>query len=144
MASSTDKRPVTGSITWTEIPATDMSRVQKFYSDVFGWTYDGMSPMLDENGSPTFVMFNKGTTNGGFVKVQPEDLLTASLHPDNDGKKKLSVRNTISVDSVDDSLGKIEEAGGKLYIPKVQLPKDMGFVAYFTDSEGNVMGLWSM
>ncbi len=25
-----------GTITWTEIPATDMSRVQKFYSDVFG------------------------------------------------------------------------------------------------------------
>ena len=31
-----------------------------------------------------------------------------------------------------------------LQSPKVQLPNNMGFVAYFTDSEGNVMGLWSM
>ncbi|PVH85434.1 hypothetical protein DL98DRAFT_583530 [Cadophora sp. DSE1049] len=144
MASCTDKRPIPGSITWTEIPATDMSRVQKFYSDVFGWTYVGMPPMLDANGEPTFVMYNKGTTNGGFVKVEPEDLLSAALHPGNDEKKKLSVRNTITVDSVDESLKKVEEAGGKLYIPKVQLPNDMGFVAYFTDSENNVMGLWSM
>lgn len=28
--------------------------------------------------------------------------------------------------------------------PKVELPNKMGYVAYFTDSEKNVMGLWSM
>ena len=27
--------------------------------------------------------------------------------------------------------------------PKEEIPGDMGFVAYFTDSEKNVMGLWS-
>lgn len=27
--------------------------------------------------------------------------------------------------------------------PKREIPGGMGFVAYFTDSEGNVMGLWA-
>ncbi|KAH6715237.1 hypothetical protein DL95DRAFT_382551 [Leptodontidium sp. 2 PMI_412] len=143
---STNTCEIAGSITWTEIPATDMVRVQKFYSEVFGWTYDGMPPMLDADGTPHFVMFNKGRTNGGFVRVAPEDFLSAALHPQNGdgGKKKLSVRNTITVDSVDETMKKVEEAGGELYIPKVELPNKMGFVAYFTDSEKNVMGLWSM
>ncbi|KAK0100969.1 hypothetical protein ONS95_013042 [Cadophora gregata] len=144
MSACPEGRPVPGSITWTEIPATDMARVQKFYSDVFGWTYDGMAPMLDDKGSPIFVMFSRGHTNGGFVKVEPEQLLSAALHPGNGDKKCLSVRATITVESVDESLKKVEEAGGKLYIPKVELPNNMGFVAYFTDSEGNVQGLWSM
>ena len=87
------------------------------YANHQQWTYDGMPPMLDANGSPTFVMFNKGHTNGGFVKVEPEDFLSAALHPNNDEKKKkLSVRNTVTVDSVDESLKKVEEAGGKLYM----------------------------
>ncbi|KAH7321483.1 hypothetical protein BKA65DRAFT_81983 [Rhexocercosporidium sp. MPI-PUGE-AT-0058] len=141
---SANASSIAGSITWTEIPATDMSRVQKFYAEVFGWTYDGMAPILDANGSPRFVMFNKGSTNGGFVKVEPEDFLSAALHPQNGEKRKLSVRNTITVENVDESLKRVEEAGGEAYIPKVELPNKMGFVAYFTDSEKNVMGLWSM
>ncbi|KAG4428787.1 hypothetical protein IFR05_015727 [Cadophora sp. M221] len=104
--------------------------------------------MLDADGTPNFVMFNKGRMNGGFVRVAPEDFLSAALHPENSeegkGKKKLSVRNTITVDSVDETMKKVEEAGGELYIPKVELPNKMGFVAYFTDSEKNVVGLWSM
>lgn len=77
-----------------------------------------MPPMLDADGTPHFVMFNKGRTNGGFVRVAPEDFLSAALHPQNGdgGKKKLSVRNTITVDSVDETMKKVEEAGGELYM----------------------------
>jgi hypothetical protein len=28
--------------------------------------------------------------------------------------------------------------------PKKELPNDMGFLAYFTDTEKNVLGVWSM
>lgn len=45
---------------------------------------------------------------------------------------------------MDESLKEVEKAGGSLYIPKKELPKDMGFVAYFTDTEKNVLGVWSM
>ncbi len=72
--------------------------------------------MLDDNGETCFVMFNKGPTNGGFVKVAPNNILSAALHPDNANKEKLCVRNTITVDSVDDAVKRVQEAGGALYM----------------------------
>jgi predicted enzyme related to lactoylglutathione lyase len=48
---------------------------------------------------------------------------------------------TIGVDDVDASLRRIEELGGKVAIPK-QAVADMGFAAYFSDPEGNLVGLW--
>jgi hypothetical protein len=48
---------------------------------------------------------------------------------------------TIDVDDIDRALRRIEELGGKTLRPKLAVG-DMGFAAYFTDSEGNIMGLW--
>jgi uncharacterized protein len=48
---------------------------------------------------------------------------------------------TIGVDDIDATLIKIEETGGSRLGEKVRVG-DMGFAAYFTDSEGNVLGLW--
>jgi predicted enzyme related to lactoylglutathione lyase len=47
----------------------------------------------------------------------------------------------ISVPSIDEHIPKIEAAGGKLVVPKGEVP-EMGYYAYFKDSEGNLMGLW--
>lgn len=38
---------------------------------------------------------------------------------------------------------KVVEAGGKVYQEKREIPGGMGFLIYFTDTEMNVMGLWS-
>jgi hypothetical protein len=48
---------------------------------------------------------------------------------------------TIGVDSIDDSLKKVEAEGGSTITPRTPIP-EMGAFAYFKDSEGNVMGLW--
>ncbi len=48
---------------------------------------------------------------------------------------------TINVDSIDEAVKKIEASGGKMVGEKGEVP-DMGYYAYFKDSEGNVMGLW--
>lgn len=47
----------------------------------------------------------------------------------------------ISVESIDDSLTQISELGGSALTGRAAVG-DMGFAAYFTDPEGNVMGLW--
>ncbi|KAE8450073.1 hypothetical protein EG329_006854 [Mollisiaceae sp. DMI_Dod_QoI] len=88
-------------------------------------------------------IFKHASTNGSFVKVQPENFLSPALHPDNPEKNRVALRVTITVESVDKKLEEIEKAGGKLYLPKKAIPGNMGFVVYFTDTEGNVMGLWS-
>jgi hypothetical protein len=48
---------------------------------------------------------------------------------------------TLAVDDIDATLAAVEKHGGSTVNGK-QPVGDMGFAAYFTDSEGNVMGLW--
>jgi len=48
---------------------------------------------------------------------------------------------TIHVDSIDSTLQKVEKLGGKAVAPKMPVG-DMGFTAYFKDTEGNIVGLW--
>ena len=48
---------------------------------------------------------------------------------------------TIGVDSIDDALAAVEKHGGKVVAGR-QPVGEMGFVGYFSDPEGNVVGLW--
>jgi len=48
---------------------------------------------------------------------------------------------TVDVDDIDASLAKVEELGGATVSPRQEVGQ-MGFSAYFTDPEGNLMGLW--
>ena len=47
----------------------------------------------------------------------------------------------IDVPSIDDALAKVKEAGGAVAGERMPVG-DMGFAAYFTDTEGNLIGLW--
>jgi predicted enzyme related to lactoylglutathione lyase len=48
---------------------------------------------------------------------------------------------TINVKNIDQAAEAIEKNGGKLVRPKMAVG-DMGYAAYFKDTEGNVIGLW--
>jgi predicted enzyme related to lactoylglutathione lyase len=48
---------------------------------------------------------------------------------------------TIEVDDVDATLQKVSASGGSAVGEKIQVG-EMGYAAYFKDSEGNLMGLW--
>jgi uncharacterized protein len=116
-----------------EIPADEQARAKKFYTSVFEWDMQDMpyqddvytfaitSP-VDEN----YMYKEKGAINGGMFKRSPE-LQNPVI--------------TIGVPSIDEYAEKIEAAGGKLIVPKGEVP-DMGYYAYFKDTEGNVLGLW--
>ena len=47
----------------------------------------------------------------------------------------------VDVGSIDDTLKRIGDLGGSTVVGKTPVG-DMGFAAYFTDTEGNVVGLW--
>jgi uncharacterized protein len=119
------------SIVHFEIPADDPKRASKFYSDVFGWRIQQWESMpywiistteSDQNGRPS----NPGAINGGMGKRE--------------GPLKSTVV-TIGVNDIDTALKNIEANGGKT-VQKKQPVGEMGFTAYFKDSEGNVVGLW--
>jgi uncharacterized protein len=90
-----------------EMPADDVDRAQKFYKDVFGWEMQRWSN--PENPGKDYWYFetkdDKGNTGigGGMMKRQsPEHTVT----------------NYITVSSIDKYASKLEQAGGKVIIPK--------------------------
>jgi hypothetical protein len=119
-----------------EIPADDVGRAKKFYGTIFGWQIEDM-PMAGRVNYTivrTVDVDNKmmpkeaGAINGGIMERT---------------KHVKSPVVTIDVVSIDDYLAEIEDAGGKIVMPKKEIP-DMGYYAYFSDTEGNVMGLWEI
>jgi hypothetical protein len=120
-----------GKVVHFEIPADNLARAKKFYSTVFGWSLDEFPDMeytiartveSDQNGMPK----EPGAINGGML--QRQDPVKAPVI-------------TISVDNMDQAAATIEKNGGKMIRAKMAVG-DMGFAAYFKDTEGNVVGLW--
>ncbi|PYI70496.1 MAG: glyoxalase, partial [Verrucomicrobia bacterium] len=48
--------------------------------------------------------------------------------------------NTVAVASLDQTIKKIEERGGKICVAKMAIPK-IGWLAYAADPAGNVFGI---
>ncbi len=48
----------------------------------------------------------------------------------------------ISTDDIDASLAKAESLGGKIVLPKSEIP-DTGWFGFFSDPTGNVVGLYT-
>lgn len=116
-----------------EIPAEDVPRARRFYGAVFGWElHDHPTPagtytiaqtvLVDERRTPT----EPGAIDGGPIArspVTPNPVIT------------------IQVDSIDETLGTIQAAGGRVVQGRIE-PPGMGALAYFEDPEGNTLGLW--
>lgn len=120
------------SVTHFEIPCDDTARAQKFYQDVFGWQFAKLPDMdyhmitTTETDPQTMMPKQSGAINGGMRQRQQT------------GEAPIIVLN---VPSLDDRLKKVEEAGGKVVLPKMDIGA-YGFYACASDTEGNVIGIW--
>ena len=105
-----------------ELPADRPERAITFYQQVFGWQFqkwDGPMPYwLVKTGDGPGI-------DGG---------LLPRSHP---GQGTV---NTLGVASCDESVRKVESAGGKVVAPKMAIP-GVGWLAYCTDPEGNTFGI---
>jgi uncharacterized protein len=109
-----------------EIPADDVEKLRKFYSELFGWKIEKMPGPMDYWGIATVPVDDKGMpvrpgVNGGMMKRQ------------NPEHKPV---NYIAVESVDEYIKKIEDLGGKVIVPKMEVP-GIGWWALALDPEGN-------
>jgi hypothetical protein len=116
---------------WFEIPVTDMARATAFYEKAFGYT---MTPAEVEGIALTFFPSNQGEGWG----VSGALVYTPPVVPSHNGSTVY-----FSVKSIEASLEKIVEAGGKVLIPKQSIGK-FGFFAQFEDSEGNRVAVHTM
>lgn len=118
-----------------EIYADDLDRAKKFYSDVFGWEYTDWSGVT---GTPYFGVMTapQGSTepgiNGGMMKrIGPAPV---------EGQAVTGFVSTIQVENIDETISKIENAGGRVALAKYNLG-DMAWQAYYKDTEGNIFGI---
>ena len=114
-----------------EVPFDDADRARSFYRDVFDWQIQSMPEMAyhlvstgpaTDQGMPS----EPGYIGGGMLQRQPP--VNAPVI-------------TLQVDDIDATLVLVDKHGGTAIGEKMPVG-DMGFAAYFNDSEGNLMGLW--
>jgi uncharacterized protein len=108
---------MSGEIVHFEIPADDTERAYAFYRDAFGWEIQPM-PELEY----AFVITSPVDDNG---RPSQPGSINGGMYARNKDQPAPVV--TVNVDDIDAALARVA---------------DMGWAAYFTDTEGNVMGLW--
>ena len=122
---------MSGRVVHFEIPFDDGDRARGFYKEIFGWQAMEMPEM-----SYTIVMSgpsnDQGPTEAGFINGGMLSRQQAATP---------APVIVIDVDSIDATLERIGTQGGSTVVGKTPVG-DMGFAAYFTDPEGNVLGLW--
>ncbi len=112
-------QPVVHFELWSDDPAG----VSAFYEAIFDWKvteYAGTPYRMVDTGG--------GGINGGITKPQT-------------GPWPANLTFYIEVDDIDAYLQKIEAAGGKVLLPKTEVP-NMGWLALFADPDGRPIGLW--
>jgi predicted enzyme related to lactoylglutathione lyase len=118
---------------WFEIPVENMDRAIKFYEEVFDFK-------LDRNQMGPFDMawfprITEGLGSGGSLVHFP-----AAYKPSTEG---VLVYFTAHSGDLANELSRVEKAGGKVLQGKTQISEEHGFMALFTDSEGNRVALHS-
>ncbi len=119
-------------INWFEIPVKDFSRAKKFYSTLLGEKVSDIPHPTLKYGILPADMENGGV--GGAI-VEGEGYEPA--------KKGGAIVYLNGGDDLNKTLSKVEKAGGKIIQPKTSIGEN-GFIALFTDSEGNKVALHSM
>jgi predicted enzyme related to lactoylglutathione lyase len=106
-----------------EISANDPAKASKFYHDVFDWKIE-VDPKFNY-----YQFTSEGGPGGGFVTVP-------------DQAKAGEVVAYLHTDDIDASLKKVEQAGGKVLVPKTEIP-GIGWFGQFTDPTGNKMAVYT-
>ena len=110
-----------------EIPANDPVKLSGFYSQLFGWTFE---------------KFGGSEMEYWMIKTRAED---DSVGVNGGMMKKMDPNqrplNYVLVESVDDFSKKIAQLGGRILMPKEEIP-NMGWFAIAQDPEGNGFGIF--
>jgi predicted enzyme related to lactoylglutathione lyase len=106
-----------------EISADEPQRALDFYAKVFDWKAQKWEGPQDY----WLLMTGEGQgIDGGLMQRTPEFPGTV---------------NSIAVASVEEFSQKVLDHGGKIVLPKMSL-QGVGYLAYCTDTEGNIFGIF--
>lgn len=107
-----------------EIPCDRPEVTMKFFKEAFGWTFQQFG--AEEYWVVMTGDEKKPGINGGLMKKKDP---------------KQPVVNAIDVVDLNNAMEAVEKAGGKIVVPRTAIPT-VGWLAYFTDPDGNIHGLY--
>ena len=117
-------------INWFEIPAADFDRATKFYTVVLG----AELPVSEMMGAKmAFLPAEKGAVGGALCYGE-------GYTPSNEGTKVYLNGG----DDLSEPLSRVEEAGGKIVLPKTKISDEIGYMAILIDTEGNQVAFHSV
>lgn len=109
-------------ISYIELPAQDIDKVQKFYGAVFGWTF--------EDYGPDYCAFNDGNMDGGFYR--------SPLASDSNNGAVLVI---LYADDLEGTIDRVAAHGGEIKKPIFAFPGGRRF--HFLDPNKNELAVWS-
>jgi hypothetical protein len=109
-------------ITYIEFTTTDIERTRKFYSTVFGWSF--------QDWGPQYIGFAGAGIDGGFAKGDAQAPQAKSA--------PLVVLYSTDLKATEAA---IVAAGGSIVVPTFEFPGGRRF--HFSDGAGNLLAVWS-
>jgi len=119
----------TNALNWFEIPVTDVARAKQFYETIFDIEMHQMEMM--------------GMQMVMFPSQNPKSCGALVKSPNHKPNAEGSIIYLNANPNLKTVLGKIETAGGKVTMPKTSIGEN-GNMAFFIDTEGNLVGLHSI
>lgn len=119
----------TGDFVWHELRTTDAKGAEEFYTHVIGWQTKGSG---DPGGVPYTLLTAAGSEVAGLMEITPE-MAAMGSSPGWVG--------FVGVDDVDAYARRIEQAGGKLHFPPMDIPT-VGRFASVEDLQGSAFLLF--
>jgi predicted enzyme related to lactoylglutathione lyase len=115
-----------GAICHIELPTSDLAASQRFYEELFEWSF---TPLSDA----PYALFSTPEGVGGGFDAGPE------AKPHSEGGPTV----LIEVDDIEAALERVVKLGGQPVLGKTRISDELGFFAVFIDNVGNRVGLWS-
>lgn len=108
------------------VHADDLPRAHRFYENVFGWRFQPWGP-------PGFFLIATGDKDDPGVEGALQ-----KRHEVVPGERVTGYECTISVDDIDAAAAAVTANGGKIIMPKCEIPT-VGWLIKFQDPEGNLV-----
>lgn len=114
-------------INWFELPVVDFDRGKKFYETILG-------VKIDDNMMGPYRM--------GFFPGDQQGVGGAIVHGEGYEPSEKGAVVYLNADGIiDEVIGRIEKAGGKVIMPRTNVTPEIGDIAMFFDTEGNKVAL---
>lgn len=117
-------------LNWVEIPVVSLERAKAFYSTVLDMPLEEM-----QMGQLRYALFSVEDSFNNGALVQGPGYTPGNVGP---------VVYLNGGDDLSMILNKVEGAGGSIIMAKTHLSDMAGYIALFTDTEGNRIGVQSM